>query len=141
MKGVKEMTVMIEGATFKEIMMMSEIGVRGLQEERYEIGDECRWSYDWDHEYDLSTYDLNEDHPDYRRTVGGTSAIIVPANDWRETDMATLETAIAAAIERDPYYRGTDMVLIGGHDCRCGDDPGEIIIADAVVVARITIAE
>lgn len=133
------MMIRVEGATFEEIMKMSEIGVRSLQEEEYEIGNECRWSYDWDHEYDLSTYDLPEDHPDYRRTVGGTSALIIPADAWRDTDIETLETAIQKAIEKSPYYYGENTVIIGGHRHYYGEDPGEIIIEDAVVVAKVIV--
>lgn len=109
----------------------SYIGIRHLAEdEGYSIGDYCRNSYDWDFDHDCSTY-----HTDEPIDLGGTCAyntkILV---GWDEpTEIAEkLEKALAPS----SCYFG-DIVIIAGDRMEYGNDEGEIIIADAVVIATL----
>lgn len=111
----------------------SYIGIRHLAEdESYSIGDYCRNSYDWDYEYDRSTYDTDEPID-----LGGTCAYNTKiAAGWDEPDEIAekLEKALAAS----SCYIG-DVVIIAGDRMEYGNDEGEIIIADAVVITTLDI--
>lgn len=106
----------------------SYVGIRHLaKDESYSIGDYCRNSYDWDYEYDRSAYDTDDPID-----LGGTCAYntkIEPAYD----DMQEIEEKLEKAM-LEANYIGTP-VLIAGNRATCGNDDGELIIVDAVVIA------
>lgn len=109
----------------------SYIGIRHLaDDESYSIGDYCRNSYDWDYEYDRSTYGTDEPVD-----LGGTCAYntgIMPGWDELHEITDKLEKALALS---DCYYG--NIVIIAGDHIEYGNDEGEIIIADAVVIATL----
>lgn len=105
------------------------IGIRHLaDDEHYNIGDYCRNSYDWDYEYDRSTYDTDEP-----QELSGTCAYdtgIQSAWDDPEEIKDKLKKAIKAS---DIYYG--DIVILAGNRATYGNDENEIIIEDAIVIA------
>lgn len=107
------------------------IGIRHLAEdESYSIGDYCRNSYGWDYEYDRSTYDTDEPVE-----LGGTCAYntgIMPG--WDEPDEMVYKLEKAFTISS--CYCG-DIVFIAGDCVEYGNDEGEIIITDAIVIAYL----
>lgn len=106
------------------------IGIRHLaDDENYQIGDYCRNSYDWNYEYDCSTYDTDEP-----QELPGTCAYNTKI-DCRWDDPEKIAEKLAKAIENANYI-GTP-VIIGGDRAEYGNDEGEIIIADAVVIAYL----
>ena len=106
------------------------IGVRTLTpDEKYAVGDTCRDSYDWDPEWDRSTYDT--DNP---ISLGGTCSIGIKWDRaWDDQD--ELETALNDAMKMSDAYEGERKVIIGGKSQRGGNDPVESIISDAEVLA------
>lgn len=106
------------------------IGVRTLTpDEKYAVGDTCRDSYDWDSEWDRSTYET--DNP---ISLGGTCSIGINWDrDWDDQD--ELETALNDALKMSDAYEGNRKVIIGGKSQSGGNDPGESIISDAEVLA------
>lgn len=97
-------------------------GLRALcDDEEYEIGDTPRESYGWDFDTDTSLYG-----PD-GETIGGTCAIDI--GDWEE------EGDIEDAIRDVMRYLPRRVALIHAMDREYGNDPGEVILSDAVVVA------
>ncbi len=106
------------------------IGVRTLTpDEKYVVGDTCRDSYDWDSEWDRSTYET--DNP---ISLGGACTIGIKWDrDWDSPD--DLESALNDALRMSDAYEGNRKVIVGGKSQRGGDDPGEQIISDAEVLA------
>ena len=106
------------------------IGIRHLAEdEKYEIGDICRNSYDWDYENDCSSYDTNEVE------LSGTCAVDTRIDlDW--DDEEDIESKLMEALEASDQYFGS-IAIIGGNVMEYGADDGEIIIEDATVIALI----
>ena len=102
------------------------IGVRVVRNgEIYTIGDVVNNSKDWDFENDNSS-DVDLD---------GASAIEVADIDFDETEEAKSLIIAAANVVRD-YGKG-QLVIIASNDVDYGDDPGEIVMSNAVVVGVI----
>lgn len=101
----------------------SYFGVRTLApDEKYEVGDECRESYDWDHESDRSTYET--DNP---ITLDGTCTIGIKSDPtWDEPE--DFELALNDALKLSQGYFGDRRVLVGGAWGNGGEDEGELII-------------
>lgn len=107
------------------------IGIRHLSDdESYSVGDYCRNSFDWDYEYDRSTYDTESPVE-----LSGTCAIRTNIDvGWDENE--EVMEKLTSALEKAKCYFGTTIV-IGGDRFEYGNDDGEIIIKDAQVVAFI----
>lgn len=106
------------------------IGIRHLAEdEKYEIGDICRNSYDWDYENDCSSYDTNEVE------LSGTCAVDTRIDLYLD-DEEDIESKLMEALEASDQYFGS-IAIIGGNGMEYGADDGEIIIEDATVIALI----
>ncbi|WP_368270845.1 hypothetical protein [Enterocloster lavalensis] len=106
------------------------IGIRHLSDdENYQIGDYCRNSYDWNYEYDCSTYETDEPQ-ELPGTCAYNTQIMTGWDDPEEME-EKLERAI-----RNANYIGAP-VIIGGNRAEYGNDEGEIIIADARVIAYL----
>lgn len=107
------------------------IGIRHLaDDEHYQVGDWCRNSYDWDYDYDCSTYEVGNPVE-----LPGTCAYntnIIPNWDNPEEIAEKLENALADA---NCYYGTT--VIIAGNRMEYGNDDHEIIIANAVVISLL----
>jgi hypothetical protein len=110
--------------------------VRSLtNDEHYNIGDECRESYDWDFENDCSTYITTG------QTAGGTCGVKIPNDFWFDgNDDEDIENAVKASIDLACEY-GSDLVIIAGDcDICCNysvDDENEARITNAYVIAEV----
>lgn len=113
----------------EQVKQFSVIGIRGLtKDEKYSVGDTCRHSYDWDYEKDCSSYDTENPIE-----LDGTCAthIVVDMNwDSNEEIIEAIENVLNNFI-----YIG-EKVLIGGYSFKYGTDDSEVIIEDAVVIAK-----
>ncbi len=104
------------------------IGIRHLAEdEHYSIGDICRDSYDWDCDMDCSTYDTDEPI-----SLGGTCAYNTRIQAGWDEKEEIIEKLTRALRESSCYYGQT--VIIAGDKAEYGNDEGEIIISDAIVI-------
>ncbi|HBY20961.1 MAG TPA: hypothetical protein DEG71_08125 [Clostridiales bacterium] len=100
-------------------------GIRvNADDESYNIGDTCRYSYEWDYENDCSTY--NTDTP--IKLPGTCSLHLVIYEDTTNTEL------INKINEIKNKYAGEQIVIIGGYDYEYGSDDNEIIIEDAEVL-------
>lgn len=106
-------------------------GIRHLaDDENYEVDDLCRRSYDWNYEYDCSTYGTDEP-----QELPGTCAYstgIDVAWDSDEEISEKLEKALLGS----ECYSGRP-VIIAGDNYTYGNDEQEIIIENAVVIAAL----
>lgn len=109
-------------------------GVRSIDTKFYtlSVGDDVPDSYNWDHENDCSTYDTTGE------TLNGACAIKLKDWDmWLDGDDELAE-ALKRAIETSKIYCNDQTLLIGGrYDWEYGEDPDEIIISGAEVLAVI----
>lgn len=117
------------------------IGVRACcPDERYNVGDTCRESYEWDIEHDCSTYEL---HGDDGEKAGGTCCTVVATWADNINDPAELAGRIDEAVQKNSMYKWHDgqQVVVAGNKEGSRDvgilDDGEIRIVDAVVVGVI----
>lgn len=101
------------------------LGARGIhQDEIYKIGDIARPSKDWDFENDRES----------GNNLPGTSAVAININ--RIFDEAEeIEEKIADAVEMARPYGDGRVAIIAGNRASHGDDPGEVVIEDAIVIA------
>lgn len=104
------------------------IGIRHLTEdEHYSIGDICRDSYDWDCDMDCSAYDTDEPI-----SLGGTCAYNTRIQAGWDEKEEIIEKLTRAIRESSCYYGQT--VIIAEDKAEYGNDEGEIIISDAIVI-------
>ncbi len=97
------------------------LGVRALQDdEDYKVGEITRNSLDWDAENDCSS----------DQELSGICAVEVDMDDDNR-ERAIEETL---AFVRANYWGGT-AVLLGAHGTEHGNDPSEIIMRNAQVIA------
>lgn len=105
------------------------IGIRHIcEDEDYSIGDYCRDSYDWDYEYDRSSYDSDEPI-----SLGGTCALSTGIDSGLDAPEEIIKK-FESAIEKSKCYYGP-MVIVAGNSATYGNDEDEIIIRDAIVLA------
>lgn len=104
------------------------IGIRSLQDdEQYKIGDICRYSYNWNHFFDRSTYGYENEE------LNGTSAINTLIDYfWDEDD--EIEEKIEKTYKK--AYWKTSVVLIAGYRFDIGEDDNEAIVEDAKVIFK-----
>lgn len=100
------------------------------EDEDYKVGDCCRDSYDWNYEYDHSTY--YDDEPVYLAGTCGYNISGFEYLDENETEEA--EKLFHQALKESELYVGK-TVVIAGTRFEYGNDENEVIIADAVVIA------
>lgn len=112
-------------------------GIRNICDERFghlEVGDNVPDSYDWDVENDCSTYHTTGE------TLNGACAVGINVSTlWLDgDDDEELAEIIEEALKESKVYSFGEAMLIGGQGgCEYGNDPGEFIIRDAVVLAVI----
>ncbi|WP_019536546.1 hypothetical protein [Paenibacillus ginsengihumi] len=110
-------------------------GVRSLcDDEQYEVGDECRPSYEWDLENDCSTYYTTGE------LAGGTCATIVDTSYFETDDsVAELAARLQEVAKTNQAYGGKRQAIIVGHRVNNDGlfDPDEVRIVDATVLAII----
>ena len=109
------------------------VAIRHLAEdENYTVGDMCRNSYDWNYEYDHSSYE--DDDP---IELDGTCGYhIVGLENLDENEIEEAKRLLEKAIEEASIYAGK-AVVIAGNNYEYGNDEHEVIIADAGVIAII----
>ncbi len=104
------------------------VGVRSLSDdEEYNIGDICRYSYDWNHIFDRSTYGYENIQ------LNGTCAINTYIDYVYDEDEEIIEK-IEKTYER--AYWKDEVVLIAGYCWEDGEDDDEVIIEDAEVIFK-----
>ena len=92
---------------------------RCCKDEKYNIGDICRNSYEWDYEYDVSSYDTEAP-----TELDGTCGL-------------NISNIIDDGIEKSSVYDGNNVIIIAGHDYSYGNDEEEVIIENADVIAML----
>ncbi len=106
------------------------IGIRSLcSDEKYNIGDICRCSYDWNHVHDRSTYEYEN------VMLNGTCAINTEIDYYWDEDEEMVEK-IEATYEK--AYWKEEVVLIAGYQWEYGEDDNEVIIEDAEVIFKFS---
>lgn len=111
------------------------IAIRHLSDdENYNIGDICRNSYEWNYEYDFSSYGT-----DNEIEFDGTCGYDLTRFDYYDPDDAEdIEEAIkdiSKALEESACYFG-EAVLISGNGYSYGNDENEVIIEGAEVLYK-----
>lgn len=102
-------------------------GVRTLcDDEHYNVGDDCRESYEWDTENDCSSYETTGE------LAGGTCATAI---DTSCGDADELAAAIESAVHENACHRGDQIVIVGTPNNDGYFDQDEIRLVDAIVVA------
>lgn len=95
------------------------------------VGDSVPDSYDWDLEEDCSTRDTTGE------TLDGACSVGIYAFVWESED-DELGEAISKAIDRSMVYPDGQKLLIGSkYGYEYGDDPDEMILESADVIAII----
>lgn len=103
------------------------LGIRTTSDDEfYKTGDTCRYSYEWNYEYDCSTYDTENSIK-----LNGTCAVEVIFEDL---DEMSDEEIINQLTNISCDYIGEQTILIGGYRAEYGSDENEIIIEDAEVL-------
>jgi len=104
------------------------IGIRSLSDdEKYNIGDICRYSYDWNHIHDRSTYGYEN------VMLNGTCAINTEIDYYWDEDDEIIEK-IEETYEK--AYWKENVVIIAGYQWEYGEDDNEVIIEDAEVIFK-----
>ena len=112
---------------YETISKYSVIGLRSAcSDEKYNVGDTARNSYDWDMENDCSSDD----------ELNGTSAIVID-NSWLEGADDLIERIENTIDDVKSYHGGKHIVLLGGWRESQVTDDGERVIENAVVLAVI----
>lgn len=112
-----------------EVKNFRVIGVRGLAEdEKYEIGDTLRNSYDWDYENDRTSYGTENEV----ELNGACASHVVVDMNWDSDE--EIKEAIENVIANFNY--SGEIVLVGGNSFEYGADENEVIIEDAKVIAK-----
>lgn len=88
-------------------------------DEEYKIGDICRNSFEWNEEYECSSYDTEE--PEEMDGVCGYAMF-----ELIDTDNA-----------EKAKYDGNNIVIIGGDSYSYGNDENEVIVEEAEVIENV----
>lgn len=100
------------------------------EDERYEVGDMCRNSFDWNYELDHSTYEDEE-----QVELNGTCGLhIVGFENLDEEETEEAVEMFDKAMKESQAYGGS-VVVIAGNYFEYGNDENEVIIEDAEVIA------
>lgn len=120
--------IMVEGLDF--------VGVRSLcEDEKYNVGDDCRESYEWNGEHDCSTYDIDGEDGELADGTCATRVEVYEAESIEE-----LAKNIESAVKANRNYGSVHgQVIIAGYDTNdsAAIDENEIRIRNAFVLALI----
>lgn len=109
----------------------SVVAIRHLcKDEEYSAGDICRNSFDWDLEYDQSSYDT-ENPVELNGTCGYA---IFDLCDLEEDEVEKAKELLINGLEESDGYEGKP-VIIAGNRYEYGNDESEVIIQYAEVIA------
>ena len=119
MKSAEGMDIEVNG----RVADVFTLGIR-MDDREYNVGDEVAESCNFDEDVRL------DDEP-----LGGTCALA-------DTSVLTEDEEEIAALEGDyePRYMGDYMYIIGGATAHGGEDWQEIIVKDAIVLAKWKVA-
>ena len=104
-------------------------------DEKYDIGDICRNSYEYDFECDLSTYYTgNPVESDGTCGYGIFGLDYLDADDVEELEQA--EKIIKKSIDASAFYNPSEgsAIIIAGHSYYYGNDENEVVIKNAEVI-------
>lgn len=101
---------------------------RCCKDEKYNVGDICRNSYEWNYEYDVSSYDT-ETPIELDGTCGLNISNIIDCEDLTDA-----KEIINNGMEKSSIYDGNNVIIIAGHDYSYGNDEEEVIIENADVI-------
>ena len=105
-------------------------GIRHLcADEKYNVGDEVRNSYDWDYMYDCSTYETDDPVE-----LIGACAYELNIDSINDTD-EEIQNKLNIALDASKCYSG-DAVLLGSDWACYGQDENEIIMQNAEVLYK-----
>lgn len=111
------------------------LGVRTI-DDNYNVGDEVAYSYDW-----LASEDDDACEDEQPVMLDGACAIHIPTNQYYADSDEQVEEALKVALEiiERAYntYEGSHAYLITGNGYNWGDDKDEIVVRDAVVLAKL----
>ena len=109
----------------------SVVAIRRLcKDEEYSAGDICRNSFDWDLEYDQSSYDT-ENPVELNGTCGYS---VFDLCDLDEDEVEKAKELLINGLEESDGYEGKP-VIIAGNRYGYGNDENEVIIQYAEVIA------
>lgn len=109
----------------------SVVAIRHLcKDEEYSVGDICRNSFDWDLEYDQSSYDT-ENPVELNGTCGYS---VFDLCDLDEDEIKKAKELLVNGLEESDGYEGKP-VIIAGNRYEYGNDENEVIIQYAEVIA------
>ena len=140
---VENMNELVEAMKNARAEHYNAFGIRSIRKAAgfLNVGDSCPDSYDWNLEFDCSTYDTTG-----KRLPGASAVGICWTNLWLDgDDDDDVAEEIGKAIEMsDNGYWFNDsehqMLLIGGCDgSTYGDDPDEVVIENAKVLGIVQI--
>ena len=114
------------------------VGVRGLcEDEQYEVGDDCRPSYEWDFDLDVSTYKTTGE------TAGGTCVIgldgFIEPSRVNYPEVEDIAGALKKAVEMANKY-GVKTAIIASDERYIKHewfDDHEIRLRHAFVIALV----
>ena len=108
-------------------------GIRNISTQMYKlnVGDTCPNSYDWDFEYDRSTYGATGE------TLNGASAIHVNTDPVWDDDNEMQEALETAIEQAKNYYDGVLYLIASKENYDWGSDENEIVLEDATVIAIV----
>ena len=109
----------------------SVVAIRHLAEdEDYKVGDICRNSYDWNWEYDHSTY-----YDEEQIELSGTCGYNISGFDCLDEEEIEEATRIFEKALKESTLYGGKAIVIAGDRYQYGSDENEVVIEDAVVIA------
>ena len=108
-------------------------GIRNISTQMYKlnVGDTCPNSYDWEFEYDRSTYGTTGE------TLNGASAIHVNTDPVWDDDNEMQEALETAIEQAKNYYDGVLYLIASKENYDWGSDENEIVLENATVIAVV----
>lgn len=126
--------------SIKDILDSSDYEYYGLRMDsnNYDVGDICDPSHEWFQDEDISEglpfveelglWDAGE--------LDGTCVVEIKSDPSSQYNWDYNIKDIITALNTVKMYPGEDLILVGGNSSSIGFDNGEIIIRDAVVLAK-----
>ena len=137
-KSSSDMNLIAE--SIKEILDSSDYEYYGLRMDsnNYDVGDICDQSHEWFQDEDISEglpfveelglWDAGE--------LDGTCVVEIRSDLSSQYNWDYNIKDIITALNTVKMYPGEDLILVGGNNSSIGFDDGEIIVRDAVVLAK-----
>jgi hypothetical protein len=112
---------------YEQISGYNYLGLRSLcSDENYQVGDYARNSLDWDAENDCSSDE----------ELDGVSTVAIDIS-WLDGAEDLIDRIAGLLPDMESYNGGERVVLLGGWNASRGTDGGELVIANAKVLAIV----